>query len=418
MEPVALPATRDETLAVLDRLTEIHAHRDWVIEGLRAHVANIEHDLARALERVAELEKHTANVEHELVGAREHTRNLEAQLGERELRLAEVEALAERLEQRIRGRRVVRLAKHEILPEHGHGELAALFRIGNRIWRERPDLQQRFPQDRAADYWYWLLWDRDESPELARVRLPVPPPHLRERVVGRADAVEYRRSGLVDWWRIDGCLRRAGFDPALGGTLLDFGAGCGRIVQCFALYAERTRIFGCDVDPEAVAWCASQLGFARFEAIPPRPPTPFGDGSFDAVYAFSVFSHLPEKLHLRWLEELHRIARPGAAVVLTVHGRHVTDEVLAGRALPDARERLARQRQSLERSGFAFVPYEKLGWQDARNERFFASWDLSTYGDSFVFEAYVRQHWTRWFEVVEWVAAPDAWQDYVVLRRR
>lgn len=418
MEPVVLPATPEETLEALHRLTEIHAHRDWVIEGLRAHVANIESDLARALERVSELERHTCNLEQELGGIREHGINLERQLIEREQRLAEVEGHAELLEQRIRGRRVVRLAEHGILPERGASALAALFRIGNRIWSERPDLQRRFPQDRAADYWYWLLWDRDGNPEIAQARLPAPPAHLRERVVGQDDLVAYRRSGLVDWWRIEGCLRLGGFDPAAGGALLDFGVGCGRIAQCFALYADRLSLSGCDVDPEAIDWCAAHLDFARFAAIRPAPPTSFAAASFDALYAFSVFSHLPERLHLEWIAELHRITRPGGTVVLTVHGRHVVAEVLGGRALPGAREGLARQRAALESRGFAFVPYEKLGWRNEQNEAFFADWDLSTYGDSFILETYVRQQWTRWFDVVEWVPAPDAWQDYVVLRRR
>jgi SAM-dependent methyltransferase len=167
-------------------------------------------------------------------------------------------------------------------------------------------------------------------------------------------------------------------------------------------------------------WCREHLDYAGFRGITRRPPTPFADREFDAVYAFSVFSHLPEKLHLAWLAELARITRPGAALVLTVHGRHVIDEIVSGRrahANPTP-QALARANAELEQHGFAFFPYRELRFRDRENKRFFASWDLEEYGDTFVLERYVREHWTRWFEVVALHEAPDDWQDYVVLRRR
>lgn len=418
MEPVVVPETREESFSQLDRLTEIQAHREWVIDGLRAHVANIEHDFERARARVEELEKHTGNVEFELSGVRAHAANLEERLAARERRLAEIEAEAERLEQRVRGHRIVRLAGEAILPTTGHARIDAITTLGNRIWAERPDLQRRFPRDRAADFWYWLHWDLDANPDLARVRLPIPDPHLRDRVRGSDDALEYRRSGLVDWWRIDGCLRRGGFDPAAGGTILDFGAGCGRIAQYFALYQGRARLVGCDVDPEAMRWCATNLDFASFRDIQPDPPTAFADASFDAIYAFSVFSHLPEASHLRWLHELRRILRPGGVVVLSLHGQQVVDEIVAGRALARLQERAQAIQNDLLRSGFSFVPYEKLASGHDENAAFFSTWDLATYGDTFILESYWRRHWAEIFEIVAHIEAPEDWQDYVILRRR
>jgi SAM-dependent methyltransferase len=309
-----------------------------------------------------------------------------------------------------------------MFPDVPYPRLNAMFRLGERIWSERADLRERFPPDRAADYWYWLLWHGFASrAEWASQGYPVPELHLIHRVVGEdTSAQEYLRGGLVDGWRIDGCLREAGFDPARGGSLLDFGAGSGRILQFLALYAKSCRLVGADVDEAAVDWCAKHLDFAAFRCLPRRPPSPFADGEFDALYAFSVFSHLPEELQLAWLAELARITRPGAALVLTVHGRHVIDEITSGRrfhANPTA-EALQRALPELERRGFAFFPYRKLRFRDRENKRFFASWDLEEYGDTFILEPYVRERWTRWFEVVALHEAPDDWQDYVVLRRR
>ena len=421
MEPAEVPPTPEGIRARLEHLTEIQAHREWVIDGLRAHVRNIEHDLELARQRVEELDKHTENVEHELVGVRAHAANLQQRLAEREARLAEVEEQADNLEQRIRGRRIVRLASEGIFPKATHPRIDALFRLGQQIWDERPDLQQRFPQDHAADFWYWLLWDRDHNPDLAPVRFPVPDAHLRERVFGgQKSAEEYTRSGLVDWWRVDGGLRLGGFDPAGGGTLLEFGAGCGRIIQHFALYEADCRIVGCDVDPEAMRWCAEHLDFATFHTIGAEPPTLFADASFDAVYAYSVFSHLSEPLHLAWLAELRRITRPGGVVVLTVHGRHVVEAIVGGRALAGTRTAagIRALRPALESEGFAFVPYGELTFAHGANTSFFQTWDLELYGDAFILESYVRRRWAEFFDVVAHVEAPEEWQDYVVLRRR
>lgn len=421
MQPVDLPSTSAETLAALESLTEIQAHREWVIDGLRAHVANLEADLARAMDRIRELEKHVANLEPELAGSRTHATNLERRLGEREARLAEVEAHAANLERRLPRRRL-RLAERGMFPEVPFPRLNALFRAGELVRAERPDVRERFPEDRPVDFWYWLLWHGPESdPELARYLLPRPEPFLIHRVVGEATTpAEYAQSGLVDGWRIDACLAEAGFDPARGGTLLDFGVGCGRILQFFALYAGACRLVGCDVDEEAIRWCREHLDFAEFHGIARRPPSPFADQEFDAVWAFSVFSHLPEDLQLSWLAELARITRPGAAVVVTIHGRHVIDGITSGRFPPGASTatELTRRLPELEASGFTFFPYRKLRFRDHANVQHFASWDLQEYGDAFVLERFVREHWTKWFELVALHEAPDAWQDYVVLRRR
>jgi SAM-dependent methyltransferase len=415
------PGTPEQTRAVLDQLAEIQAHREWVIDGLREHVANLEAELRRARERIAGLEEHAHNLELESEGTREHAANLEKLLAEQRARLADVEAHAANLERRA-GRRGARLAERSMFPEVPYPRLNALLRLGERIWSERADLRERFPLDRAADYWYWLLWHGVASrPEWAGQLYPLPDPHLIHRVVGEeTSAAEYLRGGLVDGWRIDGGLREAGFDPVRGGSLLDFGVGCGRILQYFALYAKSCRLVGADVDETAVDWCAKHLDFAAFRTLPRHPPSPFADGEFDAVYAFSVFSHLPEALHLAWLAELARITRPGAALVVTVHGRHVIDEISSGRRAherPNARQ-LARALPELEERGFAFFPYRKLRFRERENERFFASWDLEEYGDTFILERYVREHWTQWFEVVALHEAPDDWQDQVVLRRR
>ena len=250
--------------------------------------------------------------------------------------------------------------------------------------------------------------------------MPTPTSNLRARVVGEQnDELEYFRSGLVNWHTIDSRLRRWGFDPTRGGRVLDFGVGSGRILQFFALYAETCSFVGADVDAEAVKWCRENLDFVSCEVVPTRPPTPFKDAAFDAIYAFSVFSHLREDLHRAWLEELHRIAKPEAVIVVTVQGSHVVEAILENRwqgGFPPANKLRSSLGEIAER-GFGFFPYGALLFPDSQRT-YVDALGREEYGSTFILERYVRSHWSELFEIVTFDEAPDAWQDYVVLRPR
>ncbi len=66
--------------------------------------------------------------------------------------------------------------------------------------------------------------------------------------------------------------------------------------------------------------CKHNLGKIQWSVNGYQPPLPFKNCTFDLIYAISVFTHLDEKLQHDWLSELQRIAKPGAIVMLSVHG--------------------------------------------------------------------------------------------------
>lgn len=306
------------------------------------------------------------------------------------------------------------------LPNSSSERLNLLFRAAESVWDGRGDIQEAYPDITVWDFWYWLMWygTRDHD-ELRRHVFPQPPRHLIERVVGSQSDRECFLSGLVDWRRMYRSLNLGGFDPARGGKLLDFGCGCGRILQFFARYADSTDLYGADVDAEAIEWCSASLDFATFDTVGHSPPTQYESKTFDAVYAFSVFSHLPEERHLAWLRELHRITRPGGIVVLTVAGKRVLEEILSGRrdeGRPSATEVRAKL-YNIEQVGFHFFPYEAIDTQDPRTHHHFDSWDLQEYGLTFILEPYIRSRWSQLFHIITVDVAPDDWQDYVVMRR-
>jgi len=113
-------------------------------------------------------------------------------------------------------------------------------------------------------------------------------------------------------------LRRTGGDNSR--RVLDFGCSSGRVVRVLKAVLPEVEWHGCDPNADAIAWARGNLPGIAFEVSPTEPPLPYGDESFDLVYAISIWSHYGERAALRWLGEMRRVLRPGGLLVLTVHG--------------------------------------------------------------------------------------------------
>ena len=110
-----------------------------------------------------------------------------------------------------------------------------------------------------------------------------------------------------------------GFDPRRFERVLDFGVGFGRLLVHY--YPFRAELHGCDVTESAVTFAkacyGSRAALARNELA---PPLPYQDASFDYIYANSVFTHIQTDRMSAWIDELARIAKPGACVIVSVFG--------------------------------------------------------------------------------------------------
>jgi SAM-dependent methyltransferase len=152
--------------------------------------------------------------------------------------------------------------------------------------------------------------------------LPLPPARLRAQVgPAHADASYFTRSGREHADLIEGLLDEDGSSVEELGAILDFGCGCGRVLRHWSRLP-RTRVFGCDIDTRMVEWSVAHLGFADIRVTSLEPPLPYDDEAFDLVYAFSVFTHLPEDLQHRWVLELTRVTRPGGRILISTLGEY------------------------------------------------------------------------------------------------
>ena len=158
--------------------------------------------------------------------------------------------------------------------------------------------------------------------EHAEDALPLPPSRLRAQAGPRhADPAFFLRSGRRHAELISELLQGNGSAIEELEGILDFGCGCGRVVRHWSKL-QGARVCGCDVNPKMVDWCRANLSFADFTVNSLSPPLPYGISSFDLVYAFSVFTHLPRDLQHTWIDECFRVLRPAGYLLISTLGEH------------------------------------------------------------------------------------------------
>ncbi len=147
----------------------------------------------------------------------------------------------------------------------------------------------------------------------------MPPSHLVYLVTGQFDCEAFYSNGVVGANCIQGVLRKNSLDFSSFGKVLDFGCGCGRVVRQWRNVAG-PKLYGVDYNPRLVEWCRANLSFAEFAVNTSASPLNFAPGTFDFIYAISVFTHLTESKQQFWIGELTRVLKPGGHLLITVHG--------------------------------------------------------------------------------------------------
>jgi len=146
---------------------------------------------------------------------------------------------------------------------------------------------------------------------------PIPPVKLIRLVTGVPDIQGFLQSGKAGAVTVLDTLESNGIRIAGGDSVLDFGCGCGRVIRHLN---HLSVLHGTDYNRKAIEWSTAHLKFAQFATNELAPPLRYQDGQFSLVYAFSVLTHLPEDVQIRWMNEFHRIIRQGGYLIISTHG--------------------------------------------------------------------------------------------------
>ena len=220
----------------------------------------------------------------------------------------------------------------------------------------------------ARDVSYW--------PDRLSHRLrgtPVPSGYLIYLIAQHRSPDVFLRSGEVSTQQIREMLKRNGVELERCKAILDFGCGVGRVIRHWK-NMRGPEVYGTDYNPVLIKWCQKHLTFAQFECNTLAAKLGYEDEKFDFIYGLSVFTHLPEVLADGWLKELHRVLRPGGYLYLTTHGAHYFSS------------RTPAEQARLARGELVVVASHSAG---------------SNACATFHPEAYVREHWTSQFKVVD-----------------
>jgi SAM-dependent methyltransferase len=233
-----------------------------------------------------------------------------------------------------------------------------------------------------------------DNPSLEGIPLPrVPSFETQLRFNVASNTTENLRNGFLFYRVLRDQLARLGRPLTPDSRVLDFGCGWGRIARFLLRDVRPENLYGIDPDEVAISTITDVVPYGTFRRSDVWPPSGFDAETFDLVYAMSVFSHLPEELHLAWVRELARILRPGGVLVATTLRR---DFVLTSEWFTEP--------------GAALTDY------DAGRMVFLqhSPW-TPEYGMALIPRAYVEQRWTIFLDVQNWIDDPHVLHQAVIV---
>ena len=114
-----------------------------------------------------------------------------------------------------------------------------------------------------------------------------------------------------------------------GKKILDWGCGPARVVRHLPeLLLHDHFVYGTDYNREYINWCSKNLEGISFSSNDLFPPLQFDDNYFDVIYSISILTHLSEKNHYEWINEIKRVLKPGGIFIVTTQGSAYKDKML------------------------------------------------------------------------------------------
>jgi len=196
---------------------------------------------------------------------------------------------------------------------------------------------------------------------------------------------------------------------------LDFGCGWGRFLRYAMTDFRLDQLCAVDVDPDIIEVCKSAGIPAQYFHVDPNGKLPFEDNTFSQAMAYSVFTHLPETVHLNWSAEIVRVLRPGGIFFGTIETRKFLEFIgtLADpsnfqndwhRSLSAYQPKIDELLEDYDKGNFVYLP---TGGGGVRTP--------DVYGEAVIPPAYIEQKWKG--ATVRAVLDEHFWQTVVVIQK-
>jgi ubiquinone/menaquinone biosynthesis C-methylase UbiE len=106
-------------------------------------------------------------------------------------------------------------------------------------------------------------------------------------------------------------------------AILDWGCGPARIIRHLPdIVGNGCTFLGSDYNEKSIQWNSKNIQNVDFNLNSLKASLPYKNDFIDIIYALSVFTHLSEKLHYEWFDELYRILKPGGIMLITTSGKN------------------------------------------------------------------------------------------------
>lgn len=180
-------------------------------------------------------------------------------------------------------------------------------------------------------YYHWeRIKNRKENAQFLRhhPEVKLPPDYLMFESF-QINYSKYYYSGKAT---ADEILNRLKKHQSLDGIkLLDWGCGPGRVVRHMPnLLQGESEVYATDYNAKSIEWCKNNLEDIQFNHNTLEAKLPYPDNFFDVLYGISIFTHLSEKMHYEWFDELYRVLSPGGVAYLSFQGDNYIEKMEPG----------------------------------------------------------------------------------------
>lgn len=232
---------------------------------------------------------------------------------------------------------------------------------------------------------------------------PIPPTHLREEYYG-TEHLDYWLSGWID---VQKAYRYCPDLPAAR-KVLDFGCSSGRILRHLLNMCPEAEILGADIKRGGIEWLRANAVSDRalYFHSGSAPYLPFESGSFDKIFAYSVFTHLHQDEE-PWLLELKRLLAPGGWLYLTVMTERIWNQIPDNAVLSSL---YVNTRQPCKYDFAKPMPNEREVWTFKTQ--------LEIYHEV-VFHStqYLSKNWAPFFTSMQMIPLGHDFQDILIFRK-